>query len=1045
MGGYGSGGFGLGGFGVGATTTTTTLAPGTFGAGVVSGGLKKMPAHAVQMQDERTFADHIRDYRAELNQKTLDVSEVEKQAQILFSQQKHAAVNQGGHLASHIVSEQDLSSTISLQDYINEVKAAKGPYSDLRTAVSVALGKTIVRKWNNEAAYKKEIITGLDYKSDLNKLILSKTFVKAKEISNTVVPVLTQQTESTDPVVVTSKFYNSPAVLPTSYGWQLFDGDPNTIFSIPNSGADYTATGWVQVKLPEVKKVVYYKITPYGSTSWSYQGYYGRYYLEDPSSWVLQGSQDGVNWTNLDSRSISFDRNPGLADYSKLLYVDSPGYYRYYRLNLTGPGAWGTSIKNIELYEYYVNSAGKNIDRNLVYDFADPDSSSKWILNNGRLEIKPYPDGNYPRTAIYLSEKLQAPGNKFGDGAIGRFNWDQTGSNVAFQVRSEKAPSGSENIAVGKTVTSNFTRAASSTATFEKLTDGSISNLETVNYNLTESGATSDGDYPWVQVDLGKVFRLNSIKVFHYYPNSGVLYYDSILETSEDGVNWQAVFASGRHGESPLTYAESSQGKTHSLNARRVRYVREKIRGYSSGNSSNTTQNFYNQAIEARWAEIQVYPLSFDELDWDQIKRGQDLYTSSNHQGNDWFQYKIILEGQNPLTKEYSESITLDTESSTNLNINTKELNYNKTSGEWISKPYTIDKDFVKLKRLNLSYTGSINWTYRTGIMSATGILWDDWKTVPSSGNVEAFNKLSYNIVQLKANMQRLTVLDPSPTITSAQATYNATVYAVTPSVRNVRMNNYIQTFQGSGQIQIVLDTQSTGTVFKRIKWNQILPWDTGISVQARASDTYPFDEQNQSFEIIRTAGEGINQIGRYVDVRFVLSSFSGDYTSKIYNLEIEYELYKNYESNRNIQELFQDTIKTNFELKRKTLYNEQKLYRMFTDVFEDTSGIGPGSYNYSYNGVAKYIYSPRYEATLVTPLLPVNGLINNFISSISYDPGSDGLIRMEYSFDNGTSWNKVNSFDLKISLDTPVENPQLKLKFLIYGTAKLYGWVFAY
>lgn len=1047
MGGYGQGGFGIGGFGIGATTTTTTLAPGTFGAGVTSGGLRGMPAHAIEMQDERTFAEHIKDYRDELTQKASDVAEVEKKAQIIFSQQKHAQINQGGHLASHIVSDQDLSSKISLQDYINEIKAAKGPYSDLRTAVSVALGKTIVRKWNNEAAYKKEVINGLDYTSVTNQLIINKNFTRAKEISNTVVPVLTQETQPTDLVVVTSRFY--PGVTntsSTSNGWQLFDQNPATLFSIPNYSGDYSASGWVQIKLNTTKKIVFYKVTPKSNSNWSSDGITYRNFLEDPSSWLLQGSQDGTTWVTVDSRSISFVRTPNLPDYSVTFPVESPGFYQYYRIFFTGSGRWGITVQSLDLYEYYINSQGRMIDRTLTYPFTQTSSSEdKWIINNGKLELKPYPDGNYPKTGVYLSEKLQVPANKFGDGAIGRFDWTQAGTNVAVQIRSEKAPSGLENVAIGKTVTTNFTPAASSSATVEQMVDGVVSNQKALVYTLGESGATSDNDYPYIKVDLGKVYRLNSIKVFHQYPNSGVLYYDSVLEVSEDGILWEAVFATGRYDGSPLVYPETSSGKTHLLAAKKVRYIRDKIRGYSSGSSSASVENYYGQAIRGAWLGIQAFPLSFDELDWDQIKRGQDLYNSSNHQGNDWFQYKVIIEGQNPLIKEYSEAVTLETESGININTNTKEINPGRTSGTWISKPYTIDKDFVRVKKIQTVSTGNITWTYRVGIQSATGILWEDWKVIPVSGNVDGLNKVSYNLLQLKAEMQRLNSSDPSPTILSAQVTYNATVYMVTPSVSNIRMNNYVKTFAGTGQFQIVMDTQSTGTIFKRIKWNEVLPFQTGVSVQARASDTFPFDDQTQSFEIVRTSGNGIQQIGRYVDVRFTLSSFSGEYSSRIYNLEVEYELYKNFEANRNISELLQDSIKTSFELKRKTLFNEQKFFKMFTDAFEDTSGIGPGSYNYSYDQNQKYVYSPGYQAVLITDTLPISGMLTKFLASIASESGPDGLIRMEYSFNNGASWNELNTFDLKISLENPVENPQLKLKFLIYGTAKLYGWAFAY
>ena len=124
------------------------------------------------------------------------------------------------------------------------------------------------------------------------------------------------------------------------------------------------------------------------------------------------------------------------------------------------------------------------------------------------------------------------------------------------------------NIALGATAPSAY------------LTDG---NTATNPYYGTGTGLQS------VTVDLGSAQDVGSVKVWHYYADSRT-YFATKTEVSENGTNWTTVFDSASAG----TYQESSAGKTHSFDLRKVRYIRDWI----NGSTSNTGNH---------WVEIQAY------------------------------------------------------------------------------------------------------------------------------------------------------------------------------------------------------------------------------------------------------------------------------------------------------------------------------------------------------------------------------------------------------------------------------------------------------
>jgi len=104
------------------------------------------------------------------------------------------------------------------------------------------------------------------------------------------------------------------------------------------------------------------------------------------------------------------------------------------------------------------------------------------------------------------------------------------------------------NRALGLTATSN---AAMANPAF--MTDGII--------NASYSG-NSSSVLAYAQLDLGALYSIKEIKVWHYYPD-GRTYNSTKTEVSEDGIIWYAIFDSAVEG----LYVETVTGKTHNMSS----------------------------------------------------------------------------------------------------------------------------------------------------------------------------------------------------------------------------------------------------------------------------------------------------------------------------------------------------------------------------------------------------------------------------------------------------------------------------------------------
>ena len=131
------------------------------------------------------------------------------------------------------------------------------------------------------------------------------------------------------------------------------------------------------------------------------------------------------------------------------------------------------------------------------------------------------------------------------------------------------------NLALGKSVTGTTTV---TNAAF--ITNGSITSAD---YAYESSGLE------YAQVDLGAVYWLDMVKVWHYWADLRT-YYATKTQVSSDGINWVTIFDSAITG----TYVETSYGITHRFIAQPVRYIRD----YTNGSTANAGNH---------WVEIQGY------------------------------------------------------------------------------------------------------------------------------------------------------------------------------------------------------------------------------------------------------------------------------------------------------------------------------------------------------------------------------------------------------------------------------------------------------
>jgi len=133
--------------------------------------------------------------------------------------------------------------------------------------------------------------------------------------------------------LVTASHTNSP---PGEDLPRLVDSNFNTKYL----AFDYTPDLWIQLKFPNPVKIDAYSITSGNDAQ-----------ERDPKDWYVEGSNDGVNWTTIDTRSdeLFLDRR-----LTRTFELDQEVEYSYYRFNITAiNGASLTQITELRMLDYY--------------------------------------------------------------------------------------------------------------------------------------------------------------------------------------------------------------------------------------------------------------------------------------------------------------------------------------------------------------------------------------------------------------------------------------------------------------------------------------------------------------------------------------------------------------------------------------------------------------------------------------------------------------------------------------------------------------------
>jgi hypothetical protein len=141
------------------------------------------------------------------------------------------------------------------------------------------------------------------------------------------------------------------------------------------------------------------------------------------------------------------------------------------------------------------------------------------------------------------------------------------------------------NIALNKPVTL-LAPSVPGTKPSSLVTDG-----DTLSANYFEAPAPA----ATVEIDLGGIARLSSLKIWHYYTD-GRTYLGKKVQVSVDKVTWVTVYDQ----TVDANYAESAAGKTHTVDID-ARYIRDTING-STANASN------------HWVEIQAFGVLTTEI-----------------------------------------------------------------------------------------------------------------------------------------------------------------------------------------------------------------------------------------------------------------------------------------------------------------------------------------------------------------------------------------------------------------------------------------------
>lgn len=155
-------------------------------------------------------------------------------------------------------------------------------------------------------------------------LLASSLSVITASASGNIIPLMTSNTNSLGTAYASSEWAGHEA-------YQAFDHNDSTYWS--TSSGSY---GELRFSFSSQKKVTSYTLR----TSSQAAG-------NTPKNWTFQASNDGVNWTVLDTAAYTLSPN-----FTYTFSILNNSYYSKYRLVITANGgAYSTSVAEVQMFE----------------------------------------------------------------------------------------------------------------------------------------------------------------------------------------------------------------------------------------------------------------------------------------------------------------------------------------------------------------------------------------------------------------------------------------------------------------------------------------------------------------------------------------------------------------------------------------------------------------------------------------------------------------------------------------------------------------------
>ncbi|MBK3493846.1 Ig-like domain-containing protein [Viridibacillus sp. YIM B01967] len=207
--------------------------------------------------------------------------------------------------------------------------------------------------------------------------IFSGTAQAETTVSENLIPKMTSDTAPSGKVTSSSKVLEP---------FLAFDGVPH--YSVSNTfkaWGTHTQTGWLGYEFDTPKILTKY-ILYYGNHQSSNPGYMTNL----PNSWTFEGSNDGVNWTKLDSVS-----NYAIwQDGENVFEIDNKQPFTHFRINITKNNGSTSNVVNLTIHELELWGYNATIEPN-----AETISLDKY-----KLELV---EGNHDKlTATVLPENI---------------------------------------------------------------------------------------------------------------------------------------------------------------------------------------------------------------------------------------------------------------------------------------------------------------------------------------------------------------------------------------------------------------------------------------------------------------------------------------------------------------------------------------------------------------------------------------------------------------------------------------------------------------